>query len=99
MSTTIVFFWRIRDHRDGEVGTAEVGDLKLRVQDCDGDCSDWEITRGETYLAIGKEDGHAPYHFEAAKEECEKAARAILRADEMNAFLKSDAWLNRERRA
>ena len=90
---TIVFFWRTRDHRDGETATAAIGELKLHVQDCDGDCSDWDITRGETMLAMGREDGHEPYHFDAAKEKCEEVARAILRADEHNAFLKSDTWL------
>lgn len=93
MSAPIIFFWRVRDHRDGETARATVGDLQLFVQDCDGDCSDWDITRGETYLAIGQESGHEPYHFDAAKAKCEEVARTILAAEERNAFLKSDTWL------
>ena len=93
MSATIVFFWRIRDHRDGETATASVGDLKLHVQDCDGDSSDWEIMRGDACLAMGNDHGHEPYHFDAAKALCETVARAIVNADERNAFLLSDTWL------
>jgi hypothetical protein len=50
-----------------------------------------------TYLAMGREDGHEPYHFDVAKEKCEEVAREIITADERNDFLKSDTWLRCQR--
>lgn len=94
MSVTVVFFWRYSESRDSEIARSEAGDLKLRVEDCDGDASDWEVTRNGDWLAMGSENDHAPlYHFEAAKAKCELVARAIIEADGRNAFLKSDTYL------
>lgn len=45
--------WQIKEHRDGDTHTAQLGDISLRVQDMDGDCADWAVHRGDDLLAQG----------------------------------------------
>lgn len=88
--------WNEQDHRDGMTGKAVIADIHIHVQDCDGDTADWDLKRGDEYLAMGNVVA-TDDDYEAAKDEAELVARSILNAEERNAFMKSGAWINRDR--
>lgn len=76
--------WRYWETNDSEYGKAFIGNMKLIVQDCDGDFSRWQIKRGRKYLASGQCNGNYPYHFDRAKEKVIEVASYLNEAHELN---------------
>jgi DnaJ-class molecular chaperone len=79
--------WRYRENQDSEFAEAEIADLQVLAQDCDGDFSYWHVKRGETFLAAGEIRWSGElYHFDVAMERTVEVAKAILQAERHNSM-------------
>lgn len=74
--------WTYKETTDSEIAKFTVGTLSARVQDCDGDFSVWSICdeKNGMILAQGKQNGYEPYHFDVAKELCERTLQIIAKS-------------------
>lgn len=76
--------WRFWNTNDSGWGEFRGGGYLLKVRDCDGDFSTWDVWRGDPRLkasriAGGTTGGYEPYHFDAALLAAEAAFRADVR--------------------
>ena len=70
--------WKHEEKWWGAISTYEGAGYRLVVIDRDGDDSEWELKRGKSVIAAGRNhDNHPYYHFDA----CLLAAEGALRVE------------------